>query len=534
MPKVKRPDTSRLIDLPSSKITHQNELIKQLADNTPVMIWISGPDRQLNFFNNSWLEFTGQTNKQKPVHNWTAVVHPDDQKTYLDLFTKCFDERKSFNAEYRLRRNDGKYRWILNIAKPIVVKEVFMGYIGTCIDIQEQKDATRELQETVLNIQLVLDSLPNVAWRNNLKGKAVYSNRHWFDLTGQTTDELIKYGPRSFVHPDDYKKVDKLWAIHALSGQPMETEIRYLRASDKTYRWHLVRAVPVRNKEGEIFSWISNGTDINEQKQFASALEQRVEERTKALLEANLSLERSNNDLQQFAYVASHDLQEPLRKIILYSGRIKSDYHEGSQVKIDRDIDRVVNSASLVMQLINDLQNFSQLSDKSIGFADVNLNLIIKKVLIDFVETITLRNANVTYQPLPVIEAIEPQMKLLFHHLISNALKFCTDEVSPEISITARILHKNEVAEYQILNNKGTYYELCFRDNGIGFEQKMAEKIFIIFQRLHSKSEFPGTGIGLALCGKIVHNHNGIIYAKSEKNKGAAFYVILPALQKQA
>ncbi|TDH18376.1 sensor histidine kinase [Segetibacter sp. 3557_3] len=257
-----------------------------------------------------------------------------------------------------------------------------------------------------------------------------------------------------------------------------------------------------------------------------------LEQKTKSLEEANNNLELSNKNLEQFAYMASHDLQEPLRKIITFSNLIR----ERSAGKLDPVVqpyfERIITSADRMRQLITDLLDYSRLQQITGAFVATDLNTIFKSVQNDFEILIEEKEAVIDCRQLPVVEAIPMQMNQLFTNLFSNFLKFSKSGETPVLKVSHRVLTPEEVSQHSSLNPLLTYYQICFRDNGIGFSQKFAEKIFIIFQRLNGRSEYPGTGIGLAICKKIATFHQGEIYAQAVENEGATFYVLLPAHQK--
>jgi two-component system CheB/CheR fusion protein len=249
------------------------------------------------------------------------------------------------------------------------------------------------------------------------------------------------------------------------------------------------------------------------------------------LQQINRELERSNSELQQFAYVASHDLQEPLRKIMTFSDRLQQHFGDGLPEKGNGYVEKIIDSSKRMTRLIDDLLNFSKITKQSEPFKRTDLNTIVKNVLGDFEEIIKEKKAKVEYEKLPVIQAIPVQMEQLFHNLISNGLKFTAKAKQPLIRISARAFNKSRISRFPRLNVNTEYQEIIVQDNGIGFSTEYANQIFIIFQRLNDKQEFPGTGIGLALCRKIVYNHNGEIFAESKEGKGAAFHVVLPVNQ---
>ncbi len=243
---------------------------------------------------------------------------------------------------------------------------------------------------------------------------------------------------------------------------------------------------------------------------------------------ASHELQRSNSELAQFAYLASHDLQEPIRKIVNFSQMLEQSLGH-LDLKSKNYFDKIQESASRMLALIRDLLSYSQLSKEQIIFERVDLNKVIENIENDFDLMIEQKEAVIHCSILPEIEAIPLQMEQLFSNLLSNALKYTRKDVQPVITITASLLSKGEKEKNLLLGSKTTYYKIEIRDNGIGIDQKHVNQIFEIFQRLHRQSEFAGTGIGLAMCKKIVQNHHGDIYITTTKaEEGTTFSVILP------
>ncbi len=284
---------------------------------------------------------------------------------------------------------------------------------------------------------------------------------------------------------------------------------------------------PYREDCGKIIGVLTVTIDVTAQVLARLKIEEIVSARTRELAQTNDKLQKSNAELAQFAYIASHDLQEPLRKISMFTqlleGRIGNDIDDQSKTQLSK----ISKSAIRMNTLIKDVLSYSELIKETEEFISVDLNLIIENTLIDFELLIEQKDASVQYQPLPVIEAIPLQMAQLFGNLISNALKFTRTDIKPIITITSSLLTQKEkqVAE---LNLKTEYYKITLSDNGIGFDPENTEKIFNIFQRLHRKSDYEGTGIGLAMCKKIALNHNGDLNATGSSEKGAVFNVVLP------
>jgi two-component system CheB/CheR fusion protein len=231
--------------------------------------------------------------------------------------------------------------------------------------------------------------------------------------------------------------------------------------------------------------------------------------------------------------VASHDLQEPLRKILTFSMRLQDDHKAELSKEVKFYLDKIEGASSRMSTLIRELLNYSRLLGQEKLVVQTNLNATLKNVLKDFELLIDEKKALINFDELPSIEAIPLQMNQLFYNLISNALKFSREDVPPVINITSRTLSDKQVKKHPSLNPSVTYVEICFKDNGIGFDQKYSEKIFTIFQRLHNRDTFSGTGIGLALIKKITENHQGLTFATAKEDEGATFHVILPVKQLQ-
>jgi PAS domain S-box-containing protein len=249
------------------------------------------------------------------------------------------------------------------------------------------------------------------------------------------------------------------------------------------------------------------------------------------IMEANEKLEnlnseliKSNRDLEQFAYIASHDLQEPLRKIQTFTQLLGDNY--GNEEKFKNYYVKINQAASRMQNLIQDVLNFSRISKVEEAFVDADLNQILEQLKTDFELLLREKQAIINHPVLPTIKGIPLQLAQLFSNIISNSLKY--NENKPVIDISFKTLTREEIKIFPQLNSNRSYVRLDFKDNGIGFEPQFSEKIFNIFQRLHGKQTYSGTGIGLGLCKKIVENHHGIIFANSEPNKGSIFTVILP------
>jgi len=273
--------------------------------------------------------------------------------------------------------------------------------------------------------------------------------------------------------------------------------------------------IPLKNQREEVYGVLAIGHDVS-----------KIVEASRKLEEKNAALLKSNNDLEQFAHVASHDLQEPLRKIQTFSELLAKNLNQ--EVEAKKYLDKIQLSAARMQTLIKDVLNYSRLSKAEERKVDTDFNQLLETIKVDFELLIEQKNATIIHSGLPVIKANPLQISQLFSNLLSNSLKFSRTVPAPVIQISSRQLATEELSQYPQLNKDYPHILIEFKDNGIGFDPEYKQQIFTIFQRLHDKQSYSGTGIGLALCKKIVENHQGVITADSEPNRGAVFTIILP------
>jgi signal transduction histidine kinase len=257
------------------------------------------------------------------------------------------------------------------------------------------------------------------------------------------------------------------------------------------------------------------------------SLEKRVAERTEELFKINKQLEISNDDLQQYASVASHDLKEPLRKIQIYSDKVRRAYLS-ENLEADEYMQKIISSSQRMSRLINDLLNYSRLSGEGL-YKSTDINNILNELVADLEILIAEKNATIHIDKFPEMEVVPGQIRQLFQNILSNALKFSRKDVPPVVNINVSRIAEQDLEGTESEN--GNYCRIAISDNGIGFNEIYKEKIFTMFQRLHSKEAFEGTGIGLAIVKKIVEKHNGIITVSSREEEGTTFTLVLPIHQ---
>jgi PAS domain S-box-containing protein len=284
--------------------------------------------------------------------------------------------------------------------------------------------------------------------------------------------------------------------------------------------------VPLADTSGKVYAVMVIGHDITD---LVHATE-KVRGSHDTLAQKNRELQRSNQELEQFAYVASHDLQEPVRKIATYANKLLTRSKDNLSEETITYLKRINNSTGRMYELINGLLLYSRVTRHGNMFVPTPLDQVLKQVLNDFELKITHLKAIIRYNRLPELEAVPVQMTQMFSNLISNSLKFTRPDVKTVIQISSSDLTDDQ-KEFYKLDTKVRYVNIFYLDNGIGFQQQYAEKIFELFQRIHDRNQFEGSGIGLSICKKIITNHNGLIYAFSEPDKGVTFQIILPYSQ---
>lgn len=395
-------------------------------------------------------------------------------------------------------------------------------------DITKAKEVARLMKESEERFRMAVEATKLGTWEYNPVSNELSWSGECRKIYGYPENGQVNYGLFvKHIHPDDahfvQEAVEKAMSPEG-NGQ-YDIQFRIKRYSDGQVRW-------IRSQGKVYFDNIYNparfiGTvlDITEDKTAKEKLEHLVSERTHDLENINKQLQRSNSDLEQFASVASHDLQEPLRKVQMYSDRILQECeHEGT---FEKYFPKIISATERMSKLIKDILHYAQIGNDDVQFRKVDLNETVENVCGDFEVLMKEKKAVVNANLLPSIYGSPVQLHQLFANLISNSIKFSKDD--PVISITSRRLKRSpEFDKYENLREAEAYIELTLQDNGIGFDQKYASQIFEIFQRLEYRQQYSGTGIGLAVCKKIVENHRGAISVTSRPGEGTKFCVLLP------
>ncbi len=387
---------------------------------------------------------------------------------------------------------------------------------GYCSDITDRKRFQDALKESEERFRTLANALPQLIWSTDAEGKIEYVNQVWITYAGwKSGDEarqyLHLYPFHDVIHPEDRDAYFTRWQQSLQAGSTFEVQVRLRKAGDGSYRWFLCRAISVRDRDGRVTRWLGGCTDIQQQMEDATQLQI-----------ANRALQHSNSDLEQFAYAASHDLQEPLRMVSIYSQLLKEEYGGRLDRQAMSYIDFAVTGAQRMSSLLTALLSYSRVANAMPHTAPrTDSAAAVSAALLNLTTMVKDTCASIEIPQLPTVQVSEVHLVQLFQNLIGNALKYRKDEYPEGERPTVRIEAKRET---------GGKWLFSVSDNGIGIESEYLTHIFGIFKRLNSSS-VDGTGIGLALCQKIVERAGGQIWAESEPGKGSTFFFTLQGVE---
>ena len=464
-------------------------------------------DRKFMRVNRRLCEILGYAEHELIGKTGRDISHPDD----LDLINAqrprlYAGELDRVRVEKRYVRKDGAIVWVdFNMVVERDAAGKPLREIAIYEDITARREAEEALRESEERFRQTFELAASGIAHVSLDGHFLRVNRSLCEIFGYRAEELVGKSVRDVSHPADRGSTDAgRAAVLAGKVESVRLEKRYVR-KDGDAVWVDLAIALVRGPDGKPLYEIALFDDITPRKDAEAALHQAHEE-----------LKRSNAELGQFAYVASHDLQEPLRMVSSYTQLLQRRYGDRLDGDAREFMAFVVDGAARMKQLIEDLLAYSRVGTRSREFHEVATDAALRRALLNLKSAIDEAGASVSYEGLPTLEADEVQLAQLFQNLIGNALKFRSASV-PRISIFSK--------------EKDTEWEFGVRDNGIGIEPQYFERIFMVFQRLHNKGDYPGTGIGLAICKKVVERHGGRIWVESQPEQGTTFYFTLPKKQ---
>ncbi len=460
--------------------------------------------------------------------------HPEDRDQVTRSVREAIEQKSTFEFESRLLRADSAIRWVL------LKGEVELDDLGEVVavngvvqDVTDRRAVEEELREKTLVFETILEGALAGYWDWHIPDNYEYLSPTFKSMFGYEDHELPNRPDswQKMIHPDDLPGVLEAFDRHVQSRGdiPFVNEVRYFH-KDGSVVWVCCRGKVIEwDEDGKPLRMVGSHVNITSQKEVEQSILE-SEERFRLAAEGRkkideelqnhaLELERYNEELEQFAYIASHDLQEPLRKIQAFAERLAGKYADSLDDKGREYLDRMQNAANRMQNLIRDLLVLSRVTSQAKPFERIDLRQIAREVVNDFETHIEDLRAEVVIKDLHSIVADPVQIRQLFQNLIGNALKFHKDDVPPKVIVSGAIVeHPGTRPEYRIQ----------IEDNGIGFDEKYLDRIFMPFQRLHGRMAFNGTGMGTAIVKKIVDRHGGSITARSSPGKGATFIITLP------
>ncbi len=474
-----------------------------LAQTPAGIALLRGPEHRIAWVNSDYERLVGRSAEailDKPVDQALPEVA---SQIYIDLLNDVYQNGKAFHGTEQLARlgpdpHKLKELYINFVYLPIRdIRGDINGIFVHVTDVTDMVVGRQQSEERERQFRTLAESIPNLAWMAHADGHIFWYNQRWYDYTGTSFADMEGWAWRSVHDPKVLPEVLDRWNSSLAAGQPFEM-VFPLKGADGHFRSFLTRVEPVRDNRGQVVRWFGTNTDITDQ--------QRNEQ----------ELRRINRELEEFAFVASHDLQEPLRMVNIYTQLLL----RGTPVENDtaREYAGFVRQGVARMEmLIRDLLTYSRAvktQEFAVGKAD--LSVALSETLVVLQNRIEEYAATIHSTSLPMVRGDTKQLAHVFQNLLSNALKYRKKGTAPEIHISAE--------------NENSDWTIRVRDNGIGFEPRYAQKIFGLFQRLHD-DEYPGTGLGLAICQRIVERYGGRIWAEGRPGEGAEFFFTLPAAE---
>lgn len=519
----------------SLEIKESEERFRILANSIPQFVWIADAGGKIEFMSERWTDFSGMSTEEGKKL-FSSLIHPEDVEQVRARWRESLQNKTAWTSEFRLRNTKTEsYRWFNGHTVPLQNEQGdVIKWIGSASDIQPQKELNFQLEGLVaertselvrLNnmlvqkneelskaqnfLQTVLDSSVELVMAFDTKLNYTFVNKRLSSIsTRKPTDligrNLLEVEP-GFESTEGYQHL-----LRALKGEIIHLEARRPHIDNSLVFETFI--IPLKH-QGEITGVVTMQRDITS-----------IVKLTEELKLSNEQLKRSNDDLQQFAHVTSHDLKEPVRKIKMYGSILLTDYADAMPEKARSYLAKIDKATGRISSMIDGVLQYSTVDITDRSLLDIDLGATIRLIVEDLEIPIRDYDAQINYDSLPVIKGYPTLIYQLFYNLINNSLKFRRSDIAPLISI-----HYSPPGEVDHGDVHGDFFRITVEDNGVGFEQAYAEKIFESFTRLHSKDRYEGTGLGLALCRKIVMRHSGIIQANGELNKGARFEIFFPA-----
>jgi PAS domain S-box-containing protein len=498
---------------------------EKIADFFPAIIYIYDVDtKHISFLNKKVHDFLGFSHEDIGG-DLNELIFKEDIELVRRELDKFYTLQNDESYCYSCRLNHKKGYWRYFRTHGSVIRRTENGLPASFLFIAQDITDAQKNEEEIKAVRSLIEETEELlqlgSWTYTIADQKITWTKGLYQLFEYEQDDLpaITYDFYvDLVSAEDLASFELALqnAIRTNSGFEHEYQVKTKTGVIKIVS---TKAKVVTDASGNPLKVVGITRDVTRLRNFERDRERSIRE-----------LNRSNKELEEFAYIASHDLQEPIRKISTFGERLKAKFSDRLGTDGSLYLERIMASAENMRMLIDNLLEFSRTTRSSHAFEWINLQDVITAVKTDLELKIEETNATIITTAMPRLEAVASEMKQLFNNLLSNAIKFRKSALAPIIKITGTKTTKSEKEEHHLPVDK-EFFKIQVNDNGIGFEEEYADRIFQIFQRLHGKAEYPGSGIGLAICKKIVDNHNGIMYAESKPGSGATFVVILPEKQ---
>ncbi|MCE7042893.1 PAS domain S-box protein [Dyadobacter sp. CY312] len=506
---------------------------RELIESLPAALYTTDASGYISSFNQAAIDLWGR----EPVLGqdlWCGswkIYRPDGTLLPLDSCPMAIalkESRPVYGEEITIERPDGSKKNVLPYPRPAYSADgQLTGGVNMLVDVTTLKQAQQQIIESEERFRVAANTAPVLIWMGETAKHRDFFNNCWLEFTGRSTEQQAGTKWMEGIHADDLQMVENTCDSAYAAKSGYEIQYRLLNHTGQ-YRWVHSQGRPRYTTDGEFSGYIGTVIDIHQQKLRKEVLEKIVLERTSQLQEVNKKLERSNKELEDFAYVASHDLQEPLRKISILSKMLVERHSQDLGFEGIGLITRTQAASLRMNTLIEDLLNFSKISTVH-QKVSVDLHAEMQGVLMDLEAPITAKGAEIQLGELHPINGYGPQIRQLFQNLIGNALKFTHPGRPAVIRISSTLLKGGDAGFGLSGQEADKVFQLIeIKDNGIGFDQQYAQQIFEVFRRLHGRSEYAGTGIGLSIVKKVIESHHGHISAKGVVGEGATFQILLP------
>jgi PAS domain S-box-containing protein len=473
-------------------------LLSAIVDSSDDAIISKNLDGVITSWNKSAERLFGYTTDEAIGRTVASLLIPDDrQDEEPDILARLRQGERVDHFETVRRRKDGSLLDISLTISPVKnLQGVIIGASKIARDITESKRVRLALLESEARYRQLADTMPQIVWTAQPDGDVDYYNERWYEFTGFGHSESADAVWERILHPEDLPRSRDAWDASVHSGQPYNIEYRLFAKRENRWQWFVGRAVPVRDAAGTIVKWFGTCTDIDELKC--------TEE----------ELRHANEDLKQFAFSASHDLQEPLRSIKIYSELLVNRYEDKLDGQALKFMKFLRNGATRMETLVRDLLAYTQATNSEDSVEIVNSNDVAKTTLANLAGAIAESNTQITIGALPSLAVNATHLQQLFQNLMGNAIKYRSPERTPTVHLAAE--------------RENAHWIFSVSDNGIGIDPEYRENIFGLFKRLHNSNEYSGTGIGLAICQRIVDRYHGRLWVESEPGRGSIFRFTLP------